>query len=140
MRRIYWDTMLYIYWLEDHPRYAARIEHIHSTMQKRGDLLCSSSLAFAEVLVGPLSTQDLEGQQVVNDLFRSPEISIFPFPLDAAPMFATLRAIGIKPPDALHLATAAHADVDLFITNDKRLHSLSMPGLPLITTLDTDLF
>src|SRR5580693_2033307 len=30
MSRIYWDTMLFVYWLEDHPLYAKRVRHILS--------------------------------------------------------------------------------------------------------------
>ena len=28
MSRIYWDTMLFVYWLEDHPRYAKRLRQV----------------------------------------------------------------------------------------------------------------
>jgi predicted nucleic acid-binding protein len=60
--------------------------------------------------------------------------------VDAAPIFARLRAAGIKSADAMHVATAAAAGVDLFLTNDKRLAKLSEAGLPFIASLETDLY
>lgn len=140
MRRIYWDTMLYVYWFENNPRYVHRIEQIYTTMQRRADQLCSSSLAYAEVLVGPTSTNDLQAAAAVDRFFRSPELTVLPFSLEAAPIFASLRVLGLKPPDAMHVAIAAQAGVDLFLTNDTRLRKLSLPNLPFIASLDTDLF
>ncbi|MGA7157517.1 MAG: PIN domain-containing protein [Acidobacteriaceae bacterium] len=140
MRRIYWDTMLFVYWFENNPKYAARVEHIYNAMRLRGDLLCSSPLVYAEVLVGPTVTGDIDATDAIKSFFTSAEISMLPFTTDAAFTFASLRASGIKAPDAMNLATAADAGVDLFVTNDKRLHKITQPGMPFISTLDTDLF
>ena len=140
MSRIYWDTMLYVYWFENHPKYAARIEEIYSTMRLRGDLLCCSPLVYAEILVGPVATGDMDGVEALKTFFTSPEISMLAFTTEAASSFAALRASGIKAPDAMNLATATHSGVDLFITNDKRLHKINHPGMPFIATLETDLF
>jgi predicted nucleic acid-binding protein len=140
MRRIYWDTMLYVYWFENHARYAARIEEIYSAMRLRGDLLCCSPLVYAEVLVGPVSAGDMDEVEALKTFFTSSEISMSAFTLEAASTFAALRASGIKAPDAMNLATATHSGVDLFITNDKRLHKITHPGMPFIATLETDLF
>ncbi len=140
MRRIYWDTMLFVYLFDNNPKYAARVSEIYTRMQKRGDILCSSTLVFAEVLAGPTITQDIDGQVAVSSFFRSPEVSILAFTIDAAPIFARLRAAGLKSADAMHVATAAQGGVDLFLTNDKRLAKLTQPGLPFIASLDTDLY
>ncbi|HEY7838794.1 MAG TPA: hypothetical protein VIC54_09360 [Terriglobales bacterium] len=43
-------------------------------------------------------------------------------------------------PDALHLAIAATAGVNLFLTNDRRLHRLKVPGIDFIAGLDTNLY
>ena len=39
MSRIYWDTMLFIYWLEEHPTYVDRLRQILARMEARGDQL-----------------------------------------------------------------------------------------------------
>jgi len=43
-------------------------------------------------------------------------------------------------PDALHLAIAATAGVNLSLTNDRRLHRLKIPGIDFIAGLDTNLY
>jgi predicted nucleic acid-binding protein len=140
VRRIYWDTMLYVYLFENNKTYVNRVSEIYKKMQKQGDALCSSALVFAEVLAGPTITQDIDGQAAVSGFFQSSEVAILPFTMDAAPIFARLRAAGIKSADAMHVATAAAAGVDLFLTNDKRLAKLSEAGLPFIASLETDLY
>jgi hypothetical protein len=44
MSRIYWDTMLFVYWIEDHPRYANRIRQLLLKMETRRDQLAPASL------------------------------------------------------------------------------------------------
>jgi len=44
------------------------------------------------------------------------------FDVKAAKVYAALRSErSLKPPDAIQLACAASANVDLFVTNDERL-------------------
>jgi predicted nucleic acid-binding protein len=51
--------------------------------------------------------------------------------------YATLRSThNIRNADAIQLACAAHFGVDLFITNDKQLHKLDVPGIGFITPLE----
>lgn len=140
MRRIYWDTMVFAYLFEGNPKYANRVAEIYTRMQKRADVLCVSPLVFAEVLTGPTITQDLDGQKVITDFFHSSEVAVLSFSMEAAPVFARLRAVGVRSADAMHIATATVGKVDLFITNDKGLTKLSLPGLPFIASLETDLF
>ncbi len=108
--------MLFVYWLENHPKHAARIEQIYRAMRLRGDLLCSSPLVYAEVLVGPTATGDTDAVEALKEFFHSAEVSMSPFTTEAASTFAALRASGIKAPDAMNLATATHSGVDLFVT------------------------
>jgi len=51
--------------------------------------------------------------------------------------YASLRATHtIRNADAIQLACAAHFGVDLFITNDKNLHKLNVPGIGFIAPLE----
>ena len=52
MSRVYWDSMLFIYWLEDHPQYAKQVDAIHSRMKQRQDRLITGAFTFGEVLAG----------------------------------------------------------------------------------------
>ena len=140
MRRIFWDTMLFAYWLEGNSGQQARVQHIHGKMLAQGDELCASLFVMSEILVGPVKLGDSKGIALIEDFFSSPEITLLPYTLESARIFAQLRKDGIKPVDAIHLATAASSGVDLFLTNDRRLHSVSVPGIKFIASLDTDLF
>jgi predicted nucleic acid-binding protein len=46
----------------------------------------------------------------------------------------------LPPADAIHLACAAQAGTDLFLTNDKRLVGKFVPGIQFIAGLDMQLF
>src|SRR5882762_105637 len=122
MSRIYWDTMLFVYWIEDHPRYAKIIRHILLKMEKRQDQLCTSTFAIGEALVGLRKAGSEEAATRMLSVFRSPFVEVIPFGLEASEHYASIRAReSLSPPDAIHLACAAQAGVDLFLTNDKGL-------------------
>lgn len=141
MTRVYWDTMLFVYWLEGQGVLAARVSAIRSSMANRGDRLCASNLTLCEMLAFPVKRHDRAGAEQLQTFFASHALEVLPFPVQAAPRFAAIRAeYGLAPPDALHLAIAATAGVDLFLTNDHRLHRLKIPGIDFIAGLDTNLY
>jgi predicted nucleic acid-binding protein len=45
--------------------------------------------------------------------------------------------IGVSSADAIHLACAAAANTDLFLTNDKNLVGKVIPGIQFIASLET---
>jgi predicted nucleic acid-binding protein len=59
------------------------------------------------------------------------------FDVAAARRYASIRLDqSIKPPDAIQLACAAEASIDLFITNDARLSRKVVPGIQFISSLE----
>ena len=65
---------------------------------------------------------------------------VVPFTLEAADHYAQIRGtLGVAPADAIHLASAAQAGTDLFLTNDKRLVGKIVPGIQFIASLETSL-
>jgi predicted nucleic acid-binding protein len=141
VRRVFWDTMVHAYWLEDHKKLSQQVQLIHSRMESRGDVLCSSLLVLAELLVGPLRTGDAAAADLIEQYFRSPAVTLLSFTPRAARLFAELRARqGLKPVDALHLSLAAAAGVDIFLTNDHRLQKIIVPGISFIAAIDAPLF
>ncbi len=52
MSRVYWDTMLFIYLLENNRQFNPRVEAIFDRMLDRGDSLYTSYLSLGEVLAG----------------------------------------------------------------------------------------
>ena len=140
MSRVYWDTMLFIYWLEDHPEHARRVDQIRSRMEQRHDQLITGAFTFGEVLAGVYrkGTQQLADES--RRLLRSLVAEVVPFTLETADRYARIRGtLGIAPADAIHLASAAQAGTDLFLTNDKRLLGKIVPGIQFIASLDTQL-
>ncbi|MGH9600698.1 MAG: type II toxin-antitoxin system VapC family toxin [Terracidiphilus sp.] len=141
MSRVYWDSMVFIYWLENHPTYAPRAKHIFQSMLARGDRLCASHLSLGEVLAGPLKHDRGQLAAQVEQFFDSGLVELLPFDRSAAGKFAGLRATTKVPPaDAIHLACAGAAGVDLFLTPDRRLHKMQVPGIQFIAGLDVNVF
>jgi predicted nucleic acid-binding protein len=129
--------MVFIYLLEGHPDFGIRVRNLHKTMRRRGDQLCTSVFTIGEVLIGPRKQNDVEGLRILKDFFSSPEVEILPFDMEAADRFSMIRATErVSPPDGIHLATAAAANVDLFVTNDERLRKLTVPGIRFFCDLD----
>lgn len=135
MSRIFWDTNLFIYLIQDYGDLSERVVALRKRMLSRNDQLYTSALTLGEVLVKPT-----EGGN--EDLRRQYEAAIvtgaivIPFNVEAARLYATVRQDrDIRPPDAIQLASAAHARVDLFITNDDRLSEKTIPGIQFVTSL-----
>lgn len=137
MSRIYWDTMLFIYFLEGEPQFGSRVREIHQEMIRRGDTLCTSVFTVGEILVGPQKMKDSAKTKELRDYFESDEIELIPFTTNTAELYSRIRADNSTlPADAIHLASAAEARSDLFLTNDKKLQRLNVPGIKFIAGLD----
>ena len=134
MTRVFWDTNLFVYLLEG-GGFAARVKEIRSRMLDRGDQLVTSALTLGELLVKPRE----QGELVVRDHEATIRkiATILAFDAPCAARYAAIRADRtIKAPDAIQLACAAAAGVDLFITNDDRLSRKHVPDVKFITSLD----
>jgi uncharacterized protein len=133
--------MLFIYWLEDHPQHAARMNRIHEFMEARKDTLCTSVFTVGEVLTGIYKRGAAEIASQIREAFHSPQIELISFTAETADRYARIRAgQRVSPADAIHLASAAQAGVDLFLTNDHRLQPLTIPGIHFIAGMDVNLF
>ncbi|MHB8302309.1 MAG: type II toxin-antitoxin system VapC family toxin [Acidobacteriaceae bacterium] len=132
--------MLFVYWLEDHPENARRVREIHNSMERRRDVLCTSAFALGEVLVRPYKLQDADMGRTIREYFQTSALELLPFDAETAEIYARIRAEhNVSPADAIHLATAAQANAHLFLTNDRRLCRLTIPGIHFIAGLDTNL-
>jgi len=136
MSRIFWDTNLYIYLIEGKTSMAQQVVVLRKKMIARGDQLLTSTLTLGEVLVKPLQMGDLRLSAVYQKELTVSSVLI-PFDAKTAGAYARLRSDrSLRAPDAIQLACAATAGVDLFITNDIRLHSKQIPGIQFIVPLD----
>ena len=134
MTRVFWDTNVFVYLFEG-GIFSARVKEIRSRMLERGDQLVTSALTLGELLVKPLE----QGEAAVRDHESTIRqiATVLPFDAACAPRYAAIRADrSIKAPDAIQLACAAAAGVDLFITNDDRLSRKHVPEVKFITSLE----
>ncbi|MBV9438175.1 MAG: PIN domain-containing protein [Acidobacteria bacterium] len=139
MSRVYWDSMLFIYLFENNPRYADRASHIINRIKDRGDVLCTGTLTLTEVLTGMYRRGHEDDAARARQVFE--RIEVLPFTVPIADTCARIRArFGFSISDAIHLATAADARTDVFVTNDNALVGKSVPGVQFIVGIDTDLF
>jgi predicted nucleic acid-binding protein len=136
--RIFWDTNLFIYLFENYGRHTAGVRNLREQMIVRKDELFTSSLTIGEVLTKPQSQGLIIACEEYEEAIRSTAI-VIDFNLEAARNYAKLRgqhSRKIQAPDAIQLACAATAKVDLFLTNDTRLHHVRVDGIHFITSVD----
>jgi predicted nucleic acid-binding protein len=128
---------LFIYLIEDRGPLANRVEALWRGMRERGDRLYTSALTLGELLAKPISEGSRGLEQGYLRLFKNPRITLLSFDAGIAPGYARIRGDrSIRPPDAIQLACAAAAEVDLFITNDDRLSKKRIPEIKFITSLE----
>ena len=130
MKNIFWDTNLFIYLLEDSPKFGQAVADLRRRMLRRNDRLFTSAMTVGEVLVKPLSTGDTQLADRYRNLFTGPHVTVSAFDFGAAEAYANIRQDrSIYPADAIQLACAESAQADLFITNDDRLSQKNIPGV-----------
>lgn len=136
MSRIFFDTNVLIYMFEGLEPERTRMIEIRRRMLERGDQIVTSTMTLGELLVKPTKLGQASLIEQYDSAVRSTSL-VISFDAQVAWRFASLRAThNIRGADAIQLACAAHAGVDLFLTNDQRLHSLNVPGIGFITPID----
>jgi predicted nucleic acid-binding protein len=136
MSRIYWDTNIFVYLLKDFGHLTSLADRLRDKMLERGDQLITSALTIGEILVKPIAAGDTKlCRRYVEEI--SAASVVVPFDVEAAKSYAVLRGDrSLRAPDAMQLACASVAPVDLFITNDNRLHGRQVAGIQFIVPLD----
>jgi len=134
--KIFFDTNLFIYIFEQHPLLEADVRRIRERMLLRGDALLTSAMTVGEILFKPVQDSRWDIERRYLEFFRSSSVDVVPFDLKAGPIYARIRQDqSVRPADAVQLACASAAGVDLFITNDERLSKTSVKGIQFITSL-----
>jgi predicted nucleic acid-binding protein len=133
MSRIFWDSMLFIYLLENHPTFSERAGRLLDRAYNRGDSLYTSYLALGEVMAGAEKSKMPRKAQAVREIVIEMGFSCLPFDEGAVVPFSRLRSMQrLKIADSIHLACAASAGIDLFLTGDQQLLKLDVPGIQFI--------
>jgi predicted nucleic acid-binding protein len=134
--RIFWDTNLFIYLFEDYGRLSDSVAELRNKMLTRGDQLLTSALTLGEILVKPTDAGDANLCRKYEEAMAS-TAQMIAFDVKAARIYGSIRSDrSLRAPDAIQLACAAGAGVDLFVTNDRRLQGKRVEGVQFIVSLD----
>ncbi len=137
MSRIYWDTMLFIYLLEDHAVYAPRVRQLLERAYKRRDALYTSYLALGEIMAG--AEKSPQPTEVSGDPRGHSGDGLLIFAVrrrsrravQQAPLQRKTENRGLDPS-----CCAASAGIDLFLTGDRQLLRMDIPGIQFIADFD----
>jgi|GEM_PF-1366011 len=123
------DSMILIYLIEGREPFCGAIKKALESARH----INFSSFGLGEVLAGFEKAGDKRGKiKFLSFVETYEKLSIIGFGKQEALIFAQLRAKypSVKPPDAIHLATAISGRVDGFLTNDKNL--MKVEELPIL--------
>jgi predicted nucleic acid-binding protein len=136
LSKIFFDTNVFIYMFEGLEPNRSLTLTIRKRMIDRGDRIVTSAMTLGEVLVRPTKLGQTSLIEQYDRAIRA-TAQIISFDAVIAWRYASLRATHkLRNADAIQLACAAHFGVDLFITNDKDLQRLNMPGIGFIAPLE----
>ena len=122
-KRIYLDANLFIYVVEKSAEHALFLEALLGRLETGEAAAVTSELTLAEVLAKPLG-QEREDIAAIYDEMVSPSGWLSMVPVERPILVAAARlrsALGLKPPDAIHVASAVAAGCHLFLSNDQRM-------------------
>lgn len=122
------DSSPLIYYIEQHPQYAALTEDLFSAVDRGDSHGMTSVLTLLEVLVRPLRSGMVDLAREYRELLSgSKGIALFPIGAEASEISARLRAKydWIRTPDAIQVATALQHGAELIVTNDDRWRRLT---------------
>lgn len=131
------DTAVFIYHLEQHPRYSRLTHPLLKGIETGRWIACTSMVTLMELTVRPwrLKLPDI-AQRYEIALTHFPNLSLVDVHRGVARQAAQLRAIyRLRPADALQVATALHWGATAFITNDRDFVRLS-PVIAVILLAD----
>ena len=125
-QRVLIDTSVWIYQLEQHPRYGAVAAMVVESLERGKFRGVASELTLLELTVRPLQM----GRQDVADEYEIllgyfPNLELLPIGADVLMEAAALRAQHrLRTPDAIQLATARRAGATLAVANDDAWRNL----------------
>jgi len=129
--------MLFIYLLEKNPLYFKTVQRVLERSFERDDQLFTSYLTVGEVMAGAASSPVPRRADEIRSLIDEMGFSYLPFVERSVAPFAHLRMVHrVKPADAMNLACAAAAGIDLFLTGDKNLYKVHVPGVSFICNFE----
>lgn len=121
------DTSIFIYFIEDHPRYGSLLKPLFAHIDGGGVAAVTSVLTLLETLVVPYRAGDRElASKYEAMLTNGRGLTVVPIDRSLVRLAAEIRATtSARTADALQLATALATRCSAFLTNDGRLPPVS---------------
>lgn len=122
-RKIFVDTAVFIYYLEQNPSYFQRAKSFFEECYENEVELVTSVVTVEEYCVYPYMNRKQEYIDNFQKFISKLGIAVHDINTDIAMLAAKIRSQfkGFKGMDAMQIATAEIAKCDLFLTNDKQL-------------------
>lgn len=117
------DSSPFIYTVEQHPQYESLMIPVWQAANAGQITLLGSELLITETLPIPLRTGNMLTTSGFRDALFSSSLGLLPITVAILERAAQMRAasVGLRAPDAIHLATAEPSSCSMFLTNDVRL-------------------
>jgi predicted nucleic acid-binding protein len=117
---VYLDANGFIYSIERIDPYRSILDTLWLTVSAGHVTIVTSELTLLEVLVKPLKVGDATTATLFRTVLKhTPDVQMLHITQSVLESAANLRAtLGMKTPDAIHLATALLNGSKLFVTND----------------------
>ena len=141
VRRLYTETALLIYYVEENPTYVAKMDAIIEAIEDRPIEAVSSVITLTEVLTRPLRLGNVRLEREYRDiLLHSRGFRLLTITARIAESAAALRArYTLRTPDALHIAAAIDVRCDAFLTNDTDTKRVTEIAVLVLDELELDL-
>jgi predicted nucleic acid-binding protein len=134
------ETAPYIYYVENHPTYADKVDAIFQVVEAQAIEIKTSVITLTETLMKPIQAGDQPLIDTYRELLTETDyvemVSVTP---ELAENAAHLRArYHLRTPDALHIAAAIESGCDAFLTNDLGLKRVTELRVLVLDELELD--
>ena len=128
---VYLDTNIFVYALEGFERFEPALSELFKEIQDGRIKAITSELTLAEVLVKPLADGKTEVCAAYTAAIQDSEgLEVAPVTREVLIEAAGIRAkIGVRLPDAIHMATAILSGCRSFLTNDRSIREVPNIGV-----------
>jgi len=120
---VYFDTNIFIYAIDGHEEYKDLLQQIFEHIIENKMLVVTSELTLAECLVKPMKDANQAAVEQFKQHIKSSEfLKVKSISRNILIRSAEIRnTLGLKLPDAIHMATAIEQGCKTFISNDRKL-------------------
>ena len=136
---VYLDANGFIYSIERIDPYRSILDALWLTVSAGQVKVVTSELTLLEVLVKPLKVGDATTATLFRTVLKhTPDVQMLPITQSVLEAAANLRAtLGLKTPDAVHVATALLNNSMLFVTNDSAFRRVADLNVTVLSELIT---